>query len=182
MIRRAGDHAVVPWANGLGTTAVIARGPDTDDWAWRLSLADVVTDGPFSSLPGIDRWIAVATGEGMDLSIDGGDPVRITHHDAAYAFDGGAPTVCRLLDGPIHDLNLMLRHGAAAGSLELHRLAPNETLHAPADTAAMVVLDGAVHCGRGTLHEGDALVVQHQPVGVIEAVSQARVALARVRT
>lgn len=172
---------MVPWANGLGTTAVIARSHDTDHWAWRLSLADVVTDGPFSSLPGIDRWIAVASGEGMDLAIDGADPVRIGHHDPAYAFDGGASTVCRLLDGPIRDLNLMLRRDAAAGSLELHRLAPNETLHAPADTAAMVVLDGAVHCGRGTLHEGDAVVVHDEPVGAIEAVSQARVAFARIR-
>ncbi len=181
MIRRAGEHAVVPWANGLGTTAVIARSPDIDDWVWRLSLADVVTDGPFSTMPGIDRWIAVAAGDGMDLSIDGGEPVRIQHHDPAYAFDGGAVTSCRLLDGPIRDLNLMLRRGAASGSLELHRLAPNETLHAPADTMAMVVLDGGVHCGRGTLHEGDAVVVQDEPVGVIEAVSQARVAFARIR-
>jgi environmental stress-induced protein Ves len=172
---------VVPWANGLGTTAVIARGPDTDDWTWRLSLADVATDGPFSSLPGIDRWIAVASGEGMVLTIDDGEPVRIGHHDPAFAFDGGATTTCRLLDGPIRDLNLMLRQGTATGSLELHRLAPGETLHAPADTAAMVVLDGAVHCGRGTLHEGDALVVQDEPVGAIEAVAQARVAFARVR-
>ena len=172
----------MPWANGLGTTAVIDRSPDTDQWLWRLSLAEVVSDGAFSTLPGIDRWIAIASGDGMILTIDGGATVRIMHHDAAYAFDGGATTECRLTDGPVRDLNLMLRRGAATGSLELHRLAPSETLHAPADTTAMVVLGGAVRCGPGIVHEGDAVLGIDEPVGAIEAVSQARVAFARVRT
>lgn len=109
---------MVPWANGLGTTAVVARVPDTDDWAWRLSIADVVADGPFSSLPDLDRWIAVVTGAGMVLTVDGADTVLTASSDA-FAFDGGAVTSCRLLDGPIHDLNLMLRRGRATGTLEV---------------------------------------------------------------
>lgn len=102
----------MPWANGLGTTAVVARVPDTDHWAWRLSIADVVADGPFSSLPGVDRWIAVSDGAGMVLTVDGVD-TTLTAASDAFAFDGGASTSCRLLDGPVHDLNLMLRRGAA---------------------------------------------------------------------
>ncbi|MBK5332899.1 MAG: HutD family protein, partial [Ilumatobacteraceae bacterium] len=44
----------MPWANGLGSTSVVARRPDDDGWVWRISLADVVSDGPFSRLPDVD--------------------------------------------------------------------------------------------------------------------------------
>ena len=164
---------MVPWANGLGTTAVIARAPDTDDWAWRLSIADVVADGPFSSLPDVDRWIAVATGAGMVLTVDG-EPTSLTPSSGAFAFDGGATTSCRLLDGPIHDLNLMFRRGCATGWLEVVTTdspAPLEGL------TACVVLDGTVTIDGTALVAGDAVL---HPIGPAVPEGHARLALARI--
>jgi environmental stress-induced protein Ves len=50
---------------------VVARVPDHDEWDWRVSIADVVQDGLFSLLPGVDRTIAVVEGEGMLMTVDG---------------------------------------------------------------------------------------------------------------
>jgi environmental stress-induced protein Ves len=166
---------VVPWANGLGTTAVVARHPDTDDWAWRLSIADVVADGPFSSLPDVDRWIAVVTGAGMVLTVDGLD-TTLTASSDAFAFDGGAVTSCRLLDGPIHDINLMLRRGRATGTLDV------VTAESPVPLAgitACVVLDGTASIAGVHLDAHDAVLDPTRPA-VPEG--HARLALIRVVT
>ncbi len=104
-----------PWRNGGGTTRELLTGPDTDRWQWRVSVADVEQDGPFSAWPGVERWFAVLDGAGVDLVIDG-VAHRVTPATAALRFDGAAITACRLVDGPTRDLNLMLR--GARGSLE----------------------------------------------------------------
>jgi uncharacterized protein len=145
----------VPWANGLGTTSVIARWPDNDQWVWRLSLADVVFDGPFSLLPGIDRFIAVASGVGMDLSVGELSPVRLTVASPPLSFDGGVATTCALIDGPIVDLNLMVRRGSATGSLQLAQLAVGEHIEV---ATACVVLDGSIHVGTEIANHFDAVI------------------------
>lgn len=139
------DRRVVPWANGRGTTAIVTRVPDTDDWAWRLSLADVVDDGPFSSLPGVDRWIAVARGGRMALQLgapDGFARTVLSDTDGAVPFSGDGDTSCRVLDGPLVDLNLMLRRGRATGALDLYELDAGERWSGTA--SAVVVLSGRV--------------------------------------
>ena len=49
------DVKASPWKNGGGVTREIAKGaaagPD-DDWGWRISIAEVERDGPFSTFPG----------------------------------------------------------------------------------------------------------------------------------
>ena len=134
----------MPWANGRGTTLEIVAFPAPDAWTWRLSLATVAADGPFSSLPGVVRFVAVAEGAGMFLTIDG-----VAHRLAKYeamAFSGGAATVCELIDGPIRDLNLMVRSDGSApdaGGLRVERIARGTTVEA-AGAVAIVVLDGAI--------------------------------------
>ncbi len=151
-----------PWANGLGTTAVIARVPDSDDWSWRLSLADVVADGPFSSLPGIDRWIAVARGSGMELRVespDGSEHVSVLDESAdPVLFSGDRPARCRVLDGPLVDLNLMLRRGSARGVLDVVRLGPGD-VHQLANPTAVVLLSGAAAVGAHRLAPLDAALL-----------------------
>ena len=111
--RPATGHRLMPWANGGGTTAEVAVYPaGSDDWDWRLSIAAVEADGPFSSLPGIDRHILVAAGAGMALTIDA--TIHELHTASApLPFAGEATTTCRLLGGPISDLNLMVRRDRA---------------------------------------------------------------------
>lgn len=105
-----------PWKNGGGQTAEIAVSPEGagfDDFDWRISTAIVAGSGPFSTFPGIDRWLAVIEGGPMQLKV--GD---VTHQlDAAappLAFPGDAPAEAELTGPPLLDFNLMTRRPISA--------------------------------------------------------------------
>lgn len=114
-ILRASDYKRMPWKNGKGETVEIAVFPpdaSIDDFGWRISMATVAEDGPFSVFEGIDRTLSVLTGEGVVLSVDGAESVELTPSSAPHAFPADARTAARLLDGPITDLNVMTRRDA----------------------------------------------------------------------
>jgi environmental stress-induced protein Ves len=148
----------MPWANGGGTTAEVATGPaHSEPWHWRLSIADVETDGPFSSLPGIDRLILVVHGDGMALTVD--DTTHIVRPgEPPLPFTGEAITTCRLLGGPINDLNLMVRRDRARGALRRVHLAAGDVCTPGADDVAVVLVDGAASADGTSLQRFDALV------------------------
>ncbi|MGL6210245.1 MAG: HutD/Ves family protein, partial [Paracoccaceae bacterium] len=63
----ADDYKLMPWANGRGVTTELIRVERDGALDWRLSMAQVVEDGPFSRLPGIARNLTVIEGPGFDL-------------------------------------------------------------------------------------------------------------------
>ena len=99
-----------PWRNGGGRTRELLAWPSAQDWALRISLADIEAGGPFSAFAGVQRWFAVITGAGVALTFADGER-RLVPGDAPLCFDGAAAPGCRLLDGATCDLNLMLRRG-----------------------------------------------------------------------
>lgn len=105
---RAADYPHMPWKNGTGSTLEIARdaGDGLDGFGWRLSIADVGESGAFSCFAGYQRIISVIEGAGMCLTVDG-LPSRDLRALDAFAFSGGSAVDCRLLDGPIRDVNLI---------------------------------------------------------------------------
>jgi hypothetical protein len=120
-VLRAGDRRVTPWKNGGGSTSEIAIYPaeaDFNSFDWRVSIATVATDGPFSVFPEIDRTLAVLSGAGIQLSINGDAPKRVGVADAPLAFPGDAPVHGVLIDGPIVDLNVMSRRGRIKHQME----------------------------------------------------------------
>jgi environmental stress-induced protein Ves len=109
---RAKNHRRMPWKNGAGVTTEIAVFPadaGLDDFGWRLSMATVAADGPFSSFAGVDRTLAVLDGEGIVLSVEGLPEERLTKASAPLAFAADQPTSAGLIAGPITDLNAMTR-------------------------------------------------------------------------
>jgi uncharacterized protein len=104
---RADDIAAQDWKNGGGRTRELAVDAGAD-WRWRVSLAEIDRDGPFSAYPGVERWFAVVDGAGVELTLDG-TPLVLRPHDPPLVFDGAAAPGCRLLAGATRDLNLMLR-------------------------------------------------------------------------
>ncbi|MCZ0978790.1 HutD family protein [Streptomyces diastatochromogenes] len=122
-ILRASDRTPAPWKNGGGiTTEVVAhpRGAGTEDFAWRISVADVASSGPFSTFEGVDRIITVVEGPGMALTVDGTEHLVDTRY-APLAFSGEATTDCRLLDGPIVDFNVMVRRTGTKAEVSVER-------------------------------------------------------------
>ena len=113
---RTADVAAQPWQNGGGVTRELLALPWGGAWRVRVSVADVASDGDFSTFAGVERWFAVVEGGGVVLTIDGRER-RCTRDDGeAAAFAGAARTSCRLIGGATRDLNLMLR--GARGALE----------------------------------------------------------------
>ncbi|EEW26696.1 HutD/Ves family protein [Rhodobacter ferrooxidans] len=65
------DYREMPWANGRGKTVELLRVEDAQGLLYRLSMAAVVEDGPFSIFPGIERNLTVIMGPGFDLVGEG---------------------------------------------------------------------------------------------------------------
>lgn len=111
-VLRPADHKRMPWKNGGGETVEIAISPDgagLADFDWRVSMATVATDGPFSSFPGIDRTLSILEGNGMQLFIEGREPVLLTQASDPLFFPADVPVAAKLTDGTITDLNVMTR-------------------------------------------------------------------------
>ena len=51
-----------PWKNGRGVTSEVIRVPDADDYHLRISVAEVIESGPFSTFPGYTRWSFLLAG------------------------------------------------------------------------------------------------------------------------
>ncbi|MBL1102401.1 HutD family protein [Streptomyces sp. 205] len=119
----AADHATLTWKNGGGTTREIAHFPSgagMDDFIWRISLAEVRKDGPFSEFGQVDRILTMVDGAGMELTVDGHKRLIDTRY-VPHALSGDAPTACRLLDGKVVNLNVMWRRGQAQVSVAIVR-------------------------------------------------------------
>ncbi len=117
---RTRDHRVMRWKNGGGETSEIAVSPPDaalDAFDWRLSMAKVETDGPFSAFPSVDRTLAILEGEGIRLSVGGEPAVTLTNISAPHAFAADAQASATLVNGPIRDLNMMSRRNRLAHSV-----------------------------------------------------------------
>jgi environmental stress-induced protein Ves len=113
-ILRTEDYRVTPWKNGGGETAEIATGPEgagLDRFDWRVSMATVASDGPFSRFDGIDRTLTVLDGAGLALAIGDGARVVLTPASDPLSFAGDAPAAATLVGGAVHDFNVMTRRG-----------------------------------------------------------------------
>jgi environmental stress-induced protein Ves len=110
---RAADRKTSPWKNGGGVTCEIATGPAGSafsDFDWRVSTAVVAADGDFSYFANVDRTLLLIGGSGMALRI-GGRTTTLTTASEPLRFAGDAPARAQLLDGPVTDLNVMVRRG-----------------------------------------------------------------------
>ncbi len=108
----------MPWANGRGTSYEIASDrSEAGEWTWRLAMAPVNEDGPFSRIECVNRSLAVVEGAGMLLSVDRKKlqclPMQVVR------FRGDAVTEAALTDGPIMDINLMVRRKEAEGEMAM---------------------------------------------------------------
>ncbi|WEZ85092.1 HutD family protein [Rhizobium sp. 32-5/1] len=142
-ILRQPDYRVMPWKNGGGFTTEIAVFPEDGDLSgfdWRISMAVVSTDGPFSAFPGIDRTLIVLEGEGMELAVGGEPPVCLTPTSSPLPFPADVATTARLVSGPITDLNIMTRRGRWAHRVERRRIEGTFDIESSGDTLLVLAL------------------------------------------
>ncbi len=110
-ILRSSDYPTRPWKNGGGTTRDIVVSPPAaslDDFDFRLSLAQVDRDGPFSRFDGVDRTLVLLSGAmtlhepERRIDLVRGEPV---------AFEGERSIEATLAGGSTLDFNVMTRRG-----------------------------------------------------------------------
>lgn len=149
------------WLGGGGMTHELARHPAEGDFGWRLSVAEVEHDGPFSRLDGVDRVIVLCSPGRMVLHTP--DTVGLQRF-SPYSFDGGIDVSCTVPDGPTLDFNVMTRRGAYAA--DVITLAGDSAAVEVPDRAQVFVfcMDGAVTCGVGLrtfdlVHLGESTTV-----------------------
>jgi len=176
---RFAELTAVPWRNGGGVTrqVVSAGGSGSQDFDWRISIADVNEPGPFSSFPGVDRIITVVEGEGMDLVIDGVEHVLGLHEP--LSFDGASQTSCSRLAGPLRDLNVMTRNDRLSATVAIRDLSETRPI-AIASSQVLVLLTGsAVVVGadgsRAELRLLDAVCPSGEHVRLVEGSGRAAV-------
>jgi environmental stress-induced protein Ves len=171
-IIRAGEGKTTPWKNGGGSTTEIAIGPDgasLDDFDWRVSMARVASDGPFSDFAGIDRTLAVVRGNGLVLTIGENAPVTLSSGSDPVSFPGDTLTSARLTAGEITDLNVMTRRGRFRN--RLLRVDTSTSCEFGDDDIAMVLsFDGTTTINFGqhstTLDDADAALVSRTATGI----------------
>ena len=162
----ANEYRRERWKNGTGWTRQIVRVPDAEAWDWRLSIAEIEQDGPFSVFAGVDRELVLTRGNGLRLHFDDGQSCELLPPHARVRFAGERGIRGELLDGPTHDFNLMWRREAVDAEL-LHRplVGPMVFFAGPGESWAIHLLAGqaafAEDCGLPRLWAGDtALLVE----------------------
>ena len=153
-----------PWKNGGGSTTEIAISPpgaSFDDFDWRISLATITADGPFSSFPGIDRSLMLVDGDSVQLTLDGSRKVLLSAAQPLLWFPGEAAVSARV-SGVTTDFNVMTRRDRCRHQLE-KITAPGKLLRRSAATLLFVAGDGPVLARAGeqqfALARHDALLL-----------------------
>lgn len=139
-IRSPADYRAVPWRNGQGSTTELARedAATPAGFFWRISRADVVSSGPFSEFPGVDRWLMLLSGLGIVLDFADARETLTEPHGVIH-FPGDVPTNCQLIDGPCMDLNVMVARDLGAAAIFRHNINARTTAAA---RSIFLALDG----------------------------------------
>ncbi|MFE5093397.1 HutD family protein [Streptomyces sp. NPDC056638] len=169
-VLRAADRTATPWKNGGGVTREIAAYPEgapLDAFDWRVSLAEVSQDGPFSSFPGVDRTLTVVEGAGMDLMV-GGEHHIVDEQYWPHDFPGDLETEGRLLGGPVVNFNVMYRRERTSAEVAVVRGTVRLSVPEGGAVLAVALEDGAAVDGSGIeLDRYDALLMREGTPGVL---------------
>lgn len=134
------EYRRMRWKNNLGWTREIHRAtvdasalqepalpgadfPTSDDnYDWRVSIAEIDHDCPFSAFPGHDRVLVLLEGNGMRLEFSDGRRVELEPPHQRIAFRGEETLNCILTDGPTRDFNLIWKRDRVHAQLMLRPL------------------------------------------------------------
>lgn len=168
-IIRSTDTLPQPWKNGMGTTREIARFPTdagSDDFLWRVSVAEVNSAAPFSTFSGIDRQIVLLEGDGFTMTLDDAREHALVVPFEPFAFAGEARVDVTMAGGATRDFNLMIRR--AWGHGEVRTLTQAGSHEPDASCVLLYVARGTVTTIDGELQAGDAWLPNRSPFELAE--------------
>ncbi len=167
-IIRSRDYPTRPWKNGGGTTrdiVVAPAGASLDDFHWRLSLAQVDRDGPFSRFDNVDRTLVLLDGamtlheQGRSIDLVRGEP---------FVFEGERAIEATLAGGSTLDFNVMTRRDRARHTVRRELFDQRvSVVAADASTIILFALDSGLTIDGGQLGVHDTAVVAAQRALVV---------------
>lgn len=115
-----------PWRNGGGRTRTIAaqaREAGEPPWDWRISVATIEQNAPFSAFPGVDRASLLLGAGQIELTAVGEPAVQMHRQGDVVAYRGDSPWQAEIRRvGPLLSLlNVMTRRGVATARLQAVR-------------------------------------------------------------
>lgn len=166
-IIRSADYPTRPWKNGGGTTRDIVVSPPAaslDDFDFRLSLAQVDRDGPFSRFDGVDRTLVLLSGamtlheQQRRIDLVRNEPV---------AFEGECAIEATLAGGSTLDFNVMTRRGRARHTVRRESFGERATVTPThASTIILFALDSGLSVDGESLDVHDTAVISAQSARV----------------
>lgn len=153
----------MPWKNGMGVTWELARKDlaDASGFLWRISIASVTADGPFSLYPGYGRIISTLEGEGMVLTADGRPSREIRRFDL-FAFSGSDRMHCALINGPIRDFNVIHRPDLCRVRARWLRADPLARVMSSASTIFFYAADAVSLSPGAPVAAGSAFLIENE--------------------
>jgi environmental stress-induced protein Ves len=152
---RPAEYRAMPWKNGGGVTTEIFASPLSGAFDWRVSIATVNADGPFSTFAGYERHIMTLSGAGMALDIaESGkfilEPLR------PFSFSGDANVHGSLLQGSVMDFNLIVRRDFGRGTLRVTEGSAGKILGSESSLHLVYILQGGCAAGDDNLQPNDS--------------------------
>ena len=128
------DRRTEPWPNGMGVTHPLAN---AEDDSWRVSIAEIDADAPFSTLPDLNRQFVCLGPVPIRLYVDG-RPRDVQVGDLT-AFSGGSQVRCEV-DQPSLALNVISRIGTPPPNVQMVDLGAGPPQALPHMTRGLVVV------------------------------------------
>jgi uncharacterized protein len=156
----ASDYREQPWKNGGGLTREIAVAFSDDEATsvlWRVSLATIDRDGPFSEYRGYDRTIVALDADPVELDVDG--KLIVLEQGRPHEFRGEARVACRLQGNATRDLNAMTLRDAFVHDVEIVTSTQRFVLDDD-EIAFVYAIDGAAAVGNMPCDAGDTIWLQ----------------------
>lgn len=181
-LMKTAQYKVMPWKNGLGSTAQIDIVPDGasfpgEDFLWRLSSATVSQGSAFSQFPGCDRLLVVWKGEGLLLNGVPLLPLKI------LKFSGEDVIDCQLIGGPVVDVGMIFRRDRVEAELAVHSLKASKQLNLKSNfkTAYVFCASGSVATQGVEARAGNTLCLSAENYLSLQAVEDSLMFIFTVR-
>ncbi len=182
-IVRAGEYRRMPWKNGGGETFEVAVFPpeaSLNQFDWRISMARVASDGPFSIFPGIDRTLSILEGAGLWLEVDEADSIRLEPKSAPYRFSAERSASARLISGAILDLNVMTRIGRFDHLVEILTVDQGLEINCRDYACVIVANESSINHGDTKLDRNDAIILRNGEKIEIRAENNSAILLVKI--
>jgi environmental stress-induced protein Ves len=171
---RPDSYKVMPWKNGGGSTIELAVFPEHTGlsdrpFQWRVSIADVAADGPFSLFPGYDRHIMLIDGKGMTLQVAPYDVIELDEPFVPAQFSGDRTVHGKLSKGPVRDFNFIVARAFGPSSLRVMRIAGHERLVPIGDLRILHLLDGEMTANSHVVARSDTIILDREEGAELKA-------------